>query len=279
MRSCGASWGRTRGPRRSRRRRTRRLSSRRRGRCVATAGDGPVGSRAIRGRRWLRSPTRTRGCGTTPGHVPAGSADLAGAAQVGLERRQVFDLPPITVRVTEHQLIARRCACGVTTCGQAPAGVSAPVQYGPRITAIVVYLYVGQFLSQKRTATALAELFGTPVGEGTVAAMTARAADGLAGFLSMVGERIAAAPVGAGGGRRVAGQVPRGVREHAAGGGQVAAPVGDEQVHPHRRVAGAFGPGAGAVVDAVEYRPVVVQAGVGAVPVAVAALELLVEVG
>ena len=69
-----------------------------------------------------------------------------------MERRQVFDLPPMTVRVTEHQLIARRCGCGATTCGTAPDGVTAPVQYGPRITAIVLYLYAGQFLSKQRTA-------------------------------------------------------------------------------------------------------------------------------
>jgi hypothetical protein len=31
----------------------------------------------------------------------------------------------------------------------------------PRITAIILYLYGGQFLSKKRTAAALAELFGT----------------------------------------------------------------------------------------------------------------------
>ncbi len=112
-----------------------------------------------------------------------------------MERRQVFDLPPITVRVTEHQLIARRCECGTTTCGAAPAGVTAPVQYGPRITAIVLYLYVGQFLSKKRTATALAELFGTPISQGTVAAMTARAADGLTDFLTRLRDLIAAAAV------------------------------------------------------------------------------------
>jgi transposase len=101
----------------------------------------------------------------------------------------------MTVRVIEHQLIARRCGCGRTSCGAAPAGVAAPVQYGPRITAIVLYLYVGQFLSKKRTAQALAELFGTPVCEGTVASMTARAADGLDGFLTQVGERLAQAEV------------------------------------------------------------------------------------
>jgi transposase len=130
-----------------------------------------------------------------PGPCTGCGASLEDAAEVGLERRQVFDLPPMTVRVVEHQLIARRCDCGATTCGTAPQGVAAPTQYGPRITAIVLYLYVGQFLSKKRTAAALAELFDTPVSDATVASMTARAADGLDGFLTQVGDRIAEAEV------------------------------------------------------------------------------------
>jgi transposase len=69
------------------------------------------------------------------------------------------------------------------------------VQYGPRITAIIVYLYIGQFLSKKRTAAALAELFGTPVSEGTVAAMTTRAAEGLDEFLDHVTDRLVDAEV------------------------------------------------------------------------------------
>jgi transposase len=125
-----------------------------------------------------------------PSHCGGCGAGLADAPEVGLERRQVFDLPPMRVRITEHQVIARRCRCGATTCGTAPAGVVAPVQYGPRITAIIVYLYVGQFLSKKRTAAALAELFGTPVSEGTVATMTSRAAEGLGEFLAQVKDRL-----------------------------------------------------------------------------------------
>jgi transposase len=135
--------------------------------------------------RERHEPGPCTGCGTS----------LAAAPEVGVERRQVFDLPLVTVRVVEHQLIARRCDCGTTTCGSAPEGVSAPVQYGPRITAIILYLYVGQFLSKKRTAAALAELFGTPVSDATVARMTARAADGLDEFLTEIGDRIADAPV------------------------------------------------------------------------------------
>jgi transposase len=130
-----------------------------------------------------------------PGPCAGCGADLVDALEVGRERRQVFELPPMRVRVTEHQLIARRCWCGTTTCATAPEGVTAPVQYGPRITAIILYLYVGQFLSKKRTASALAELFGTPVSEGTVAAMTKRAADGLGEFLDVVRDGIVEAEV------------------------------------------------------------------------------------
>lgn len=122
-------------------------------------------------------------------------SDLVGAAEVGVRRRQVFDIPPIAVRVVEHQLIERRCGCGRVTTGLAPDGVGAPVQYGPRIAAIMVYLYVGQFLSKARTAQALAELFGTPVSAGTVATMTTRAAGGLDGFMDLVRARITGAEV------------------------------------------------------------------------------------
>jgi len=121
--------------------------------------------------------------------------DARAGIEIGVERRQVFDLPPVTVHVTEHQLVTRRCPCGTDTTATAPDQVAAPVQYGPRIVAIIVYLYVGQFLSKKRTAQALAELFGTPVSQGTVATVTARAAAGLDGFLAHTQEQITAAPV------------------------------------------------------------------------------------
>jgi transposase len=122
-------------------------------------------------------------------------AALAGRPVSGVERRQVFDLPLLRIVVTEHQLIERECGCGHRTKAAAPAGTQAPVQYGPRIAAIIVYLYIGQFLSKKRTAQALAELFGIPLSSGTVAALTARAAGKLDGFLECVRENITASAV------------------------------------------------------------------------------------
>ena len=52
--------------------------------------------------------------------------------------------------------------------------------------AVIVYLFMGQFLSKKRTAQALSDLFNVPVSDGTVAAATTRAAGDLDGFLDRV---------------------------------------------------------------------------------------------
>jgi len=95
----------------------------------------------------------------------------------------------------EHQVITRRCACGRICKGDPPAGVLAATQYGPKALAIIVYLFMGQFLSKKRTAIALSELFGTPVSTGTVATATARAAADLDQFISQVTAQLIASPV------------------------------------------------------------------------------------
>ena len=130
-----------------------------------------------------------------PGSCSGCGAGLAGRPVTAVERRQVFDLPPVTVKVTEHQLIERQCGCGHRTRAGAPQGAEAPVQYGPRVAAVIVYLYIGQFLSRKRTAQALAELFGVPLSPGTVAGITARAAGKLDGFLERVRGNIAGSDV------------------------------------------------------------------------------------
>jgi transposase len=130
-----------------------------------------------------------------PGCCARCRAGLAGRPVTGVERRQVFDLQPVRAEVTEHQLIERECGCGHRTKATAPRGAEAPVQYGPRTAAVIVYLHAGQFLSKQRTALALAELFGIPMSSGTVAALTARAAGQLDEFLEHVRDRIAASDI------------------------------------------------------------------------------------
>ncbi|MBA3489616.1 MAG: IS66 family transposase [Longispora sp.] len=122
--------------------------------------------------------------------------DLAGAVVVGVERRQVFDLPEPKLEVTEHQIFTLQCRCGHQTRGRQPEGVNAPVCYGPRIAGIGVYLLHGQFLSKTRTAQALDVLFGVPVAPQTVATWVRRTALGIIDkVLPVIGGRITASDV------------------------------------------------------------------------------------
>ena len=128
--------------------------------------------------------------------VCAGCGDgLAGRPVVGVERRQVIDLPRITPEVSEHRLVSRRCSCGQVTKALAPFGVAAPVQYGPRIAGLAVGLWHGQFLAKARVAQIMGCVFGAPMAPGTVASMATRCTGQLGEFSDAVRARIAAAPV------------------------------------------------------------------------------------
>jgi transposase len=167
-------------PRRSLRKRTGRKPGGQDGHQGTTLAQVPRPDREVR-----HEPGRCARCGAGLGRRPV----------TGVERRQVFDLPLGQVEVTEHQLLERECGCGHRTKAAAPQGAEAPVQYGPRIAAIIVYLYMGQFLSKERTAQALAEMFGVPLSSGTVAGITARAAGKLGGFLERARDQITASEV------------------------------------------------------------------------------------
>lgn len=130
-----------------------------------------------------------------PGVCCGCGAGLGDAQVAGVERRQVFDLPPMQVEVTEHRLVARLCSCGTVTKAAAPPGVQAPVQYGPRLAGIGVYLLHGQFLSTSRTVAALVDLFGVVVAAGTVVGWTRRIAKAVAATLDAVRARLRTARV------------------------------------------------------------------------------------
>lgn len=122
---------------------------------------------------------------------------LEAATATGHTARQVFDLPePQPLLVTEHRAHACRCrACGTLTRANFPAGVSAPVQYGPRIAACVVYLLHYQLLPEKRLAALMADLFGVRLVTATIAAMSRSCAARFGDFAAAVRDHVAAAPV------------------------------------------------------------------------------------
>lgn len=109
----------------------------------------------------------------------------------------MFDLPePQPLRVTEHRAHACCCtACGTQTRADFPAGVSAPVQYGPRIAAFVLYFLHYQLLPEKRLAVLMADLFGVRLVTATIASMSQSCAKRVHDFAAAVRDHVAAAPV------------------------------------------------------------------------------------
>ena len=87
----------------------------------------------------------------------------------GFSKRQVFDIPPVTMNVTEYRSESKQCpSCGKKVSGQFPSSVNAPVQYGERVKSLVVYLMRYQFVPMQRTADLFEDLFGRRLSEGTI---------------------------------------------------------------------------------------------------------------
>ena len=94
---------------------------------------------------------------------------LAQVAAHDQERRQVFDVPGLRLAVVEHRLEHKRCpGCGTLNTGTFPQSVGAPVQYGPRLKALAVYLIDFQLLPYARTAEFFADVFGQSISQGTL---------------------------------------------------------------------------------------------------------------
>jgi transposase len=86
-----------------------------------------------------------------------------------IRRRQVFDIPPMRVEVTEHRAEEKGCPrCGSKNAAQFPDGVTKTAQYGTQLKTITLLLSHYQLVPGKRLREALQELFGCAVSEGTI---------------------------------------------------------------------------------------------------------------
>jgi transposase len=112
-----------------------------------------------------------------------------------VERRQVHELPPIRLHVTEHRLLHVRCPrCGTTTAGAAPAQVRAPRHYGPRLRAVATYLIQQQFVPYARVRELLAEVFGAALSVGTLVNLVGQGAARLHDVEQEIKEALRCAP-------------------------------------------------------------------------------------
>lgn len=171
---------------------------------------------SVRRTRSLRRPTAKR-VGGQPGHrgvtrppeprpdrvvthVPVEcrscGAALDAAPATCVERRQLIEVPPVRLLVTEHRAETRCClSCGTSTKAPFPAHVTAPVCYGPGLRARAAYLHQYQLLPVARTSEALRDLFGCAVSPGSIHRMTEECAEALAGAEARIKDCVTASPV------------------------------------------------------------------------------------
>jgi transposase len=131
-----------------------------------------------------------------PTHCGSCQQELPAEASGWIERRQVQELPPMRLVVTEHRIAHVRCPrCGATTTAEAPAGVAAPRQYGPRLRAVGAYLAQQQFVPYARVRELLADLFGAALSVGTLVNHVQLGADHVRGIEEEIKEELRRAPV------------------------------------------------------------------------------------
>jgi transposase len=88
--------------------------------------------------------------------------DLQNIEATDYQRRQVFDIPPVKVEVTEHRPEVKHCPiCKKATVADCP--VPACVQYGPGVKSMTVYLNQYQMLPFERVSETLSDLFNCPI--------------------------------------------------------------------------------------------------------------------
>jgi len=92
---------------------------------------------------------------------PQCAADLQTIEACEFERRQVFDVPPVYIKVTEHQAEIKVCSqCGERVKAKFPTDVTQPVQYGLRIKAQAAYLNNYQLIPLARTCELPGDFYG-----------------------------------------------------------------------------------------------------------------------
>ncbi len=114
-------------------------------------------------------PGHTLAMSDKPAHIevhslvscPHCQTDLSTVKPSSHVRRQVFDVPPVQIEVTEHQIEVKHCpSCQKTVQVAFPENVTQPVQYGSRVKAQASYLNTYHFIPIARVCELLGDFYG-----------------------------------------------------------------------------------------------------------------------
>jgi transposase len=134
----------------------------------------------------VHSPAACLSCHTSLAELPA----------LKFDARQVFDLPPIKWKITEHRTETVCCPnCHTSTTASFPEGVSAPVQYGVTLKAWTSYLSTYQMLPLERISQLFEDLTGHGPSEATLLSQLKQMHTALAPVEQQIQQHLLRSPV------------------------------------------------------------------------------------
>jgi transposase len=129
-------------------------------------------------------------------HCPNCAAHIVHNEVVGVNRRQVFDIPEPRIEVTEYQAQRKHChVCDKEVAAAFPENVRAPAQYGVRIQAMSVYLHQQQMIPEDRLAQAFQDLFGLSISATSIANISSAFAEKITPLVQIIAQNLRTAPV------------------------------------------------------------------------------------
>lgn len=139
-----------------------------------------------------------------PDHVVRHGVEACGGCRRSLRdqdpdrwsKRQVFDLPPQRIEVTEHQAEVKICrACGHRNQGEFPPDVQHPVQYGSRLRSLSAYLANYQFIPYERQEEFFQDVLEHSISQGTLVRFNEECSEKLQEAEQAIQEGIARSPI------------------------------------------------------------------------------------
>ncbi len=121
---------------------------------------------------------------------------LADSVKAEYECRQVFDIPPIEMLVTEHRSEIKTCPhCCTISKASFPQTVSQPVQYGINVQQLAVYFTQYQLLPYQRTTEIFKDLFGHALSSSFLVNNNQRFANNVQPFIEDLKAKLIRQPV------------------------------------------------------------------------------------
>lgn len=107
-------------------------------------------------------------------------SDISNVVATLKERRQVLDieLSSIVHKITEYQSSSKKClSCGYENHDNSTFTIAPNISYGATVIAMVSYLSVSQYMSNKRIVALMKSLFNITLSEGTITGLLTKASN------------------------------------------------------------------------------------------------------